>query len=91
MSTPDASAVQKWVNDLDSEKFSIRDKAAKELKLLGESAGLHLEAILAGNPSSEASSAASNACSPKLSRLESLPIERWKSWNELATMSRSRF
>lgn len=51
--SPDANKVQKWLKDLDSEEFSEREKATKELKLLGDAAEPYLRSALAGNPSAE--------------------------------------
>jgi hypothetical protein len=49
----DAKKVPKWIADLDSEEFSEREKATRELKLLGDAAEPFLRSALAGTPSEE--------------------------------------
>ena len=53
VTTPDAGTVQRWINDLDNEKFAIRDRAAKGLQGLGEAAAPLLQAALGGKLSIE--------------------------------------
>ncbi|HEV3386155.1 MAG TPA: hypothetical protein VG097_15145, partial [Gemmata sp.] len=54
VAAPDAKRVQKWIADLDSEEFSEREKATRELRLLGDAAEPFLRSALAGTPSEEA-------------------------------------
>jgi RNA polymerase sigma factor (sigma-70 family) len=49
----DDRQVAKWLTDLDSDEFEVRDKAAKELDRLGELAQPALRKALAGRPSAE--------------------------------------
>jgi RNA polymerase sigma factor (sigma-70 family) len=49
----DHRQVAKWVTDLDSDEFAVRDRAAKELYELGELAESPLRKALAGRPSAE--------------------------------------
>jgi hypothetical protein len=50
----DAKLVQRLLTDLDSEQFETREKAAKELALLGERIDPILRRVLEGNASEEA-------------------------------------
>jgi WD40 repeat protein len=50
---PDAGRVAKWITDLNSPRFRVRDEAAKALANLGELAGPTLEKALAAPPSVE--------------------------------------
>jgi RNA polymerase sigma factor (sigma-70 family) len=49
----DASKIDKWIADLDSEKFAVRKQAAEELEKLGPLARQALEDVLKGQPSLE--------------------------------------
>jgi RNA polymerase sigma factor (sigma-70 family) len=50
----DDRQVARWVADLDSDDFAVREKATKELERLGESAEPALRKALSGEPSAEA-------------------------------------
>jgi hypothetical protein len=49
----DAGRIEQLLADLDSERFAVRDKAARELEELGDVAEPALRATLAGKPSPE--------------------------------------
>jgi RNA polymerase sigma factor (sigma-70 family) len=49
----DDRQVAKWVSDLDSDEFAVRDRAAKELDMLGELAESALRKAMTGRPSAE--------------------------------------
>jgi hypothetical protein len=49
----DPQQVAKWLADLDSEDFEKRERAARELKKLGDSAEPHLLAALEGKPTAQ--------------------------------------
>jgi hypothetical protein len=49
----DTQKIDQWIQDLDSEKFAVRDQATRELEKLGEQAVPALEKVLAGQPSLE--------------------------------------
>jgi hypothetical protein len=49
----DAKQVRRWIADLDSERFSTRAAAARDLEKLGDRAGPALREVLAGKPSAE--------------------------------------
>lgn len=53
MTTVDTQRIEQLIADLDSDTFTVRDAASKELETLGEQAGAALEKALAGNPSAE--------------------------------------
>src|SRR5262249_10241252 len=48
-----AGKIAQWIKDLDSDEFTVRDKAAGELRQLGEPAVPALRQALTGNPSAE--------------------------------------
>jgi hypothetical protein len=50
----DKKAARKWIADLGSDDFKIRDRASQELAELGPAAAAELRAALAGKPSAEA-------------------------------------
>jgi RNA polymerase sigma factor (sigma-70 family) len=64
---PGADQVRRLVADLDSERFAVRDQAARELEQLGEPAAPVLRQALEGRPSAEVRR-----------RLEGL-LEQWES------------
>lgn len=49
----DAKQLERWLTDLDSAEFIVREGAAKELEKLGNAAGPALQKALAGKPSAE--------------------------------------
>jgi WD40 repeat protein len=49
----DAKRVRRWIADLDSDQFTVRTAAVKELEKLGDRAAPALRAALAGQPSAE--------------------------------------
>jgi WD40 domain-containing protein len=51
---PDAATVARWVSELDSPTFRVREKASNNLATMGESAREQLEAGLKSAPSAEA-------------------------------------
>jgi WD40 repeat protein len=51
---PPAARVEKWIGDLDSPRFAVRDRAARELEALGELAEPALRQALQKKPSAEA-------------------------------------
>jgi hypothetical protein len=53
-SSADAKQVRRWIDDLDSSTFTVRDQATKELEKLGREAAPVLREALAGKPSAEA-------------------------------------
>jgi hypothetical protein len=50
---PDAKQLDRWLKDLDSDSFAVRDKARQELENLGHAASPALRKALAGKPSAE--------------------------------------
>jgi hypothetical protein len=54
ISRPDAKAIARWIADLDSDDFTLREKATEELRKLGENAGPVLRQTLESKPSAEA-------------------------------------
>jgi hypothetical protein len=50
---PDRRQLERWLADLDSEEFAVREEAARELEKLEEAAGPALRACLQGKPSAE--------------------------------------
>jgi hypothetical protein len=70
-STPDVQEITRWISDLDSDRFAIRDKASKELAKMGEQVKAALQKELAGNPSPEVRQAIERL----LSRLEQPSLE----------------
>jgi hypothetical protein len=50
---PDPQKLEQWIKDLDSDKFTTRDQASRELEKLGELAVSPLEKLLAGQPTLE--------------------------------------
>ena len=50
---PDPERLQKLIADLDSEQFTVRDQATKELEALGDLAGPALRKSLEGDPPPE--------------------------------------
>src|SRR5438874_3205783 len=49
----DEKAIKRWIGDLDSERFAVRDAAVKELAKLGNAAGAEFRRVLDGKPSAE--------------------------------------
>src|SRR5262245_12694768 len=47
---PDASKIGQWLADLEGRKFSVRDRATRELEKLGDLAVPALQKVLAGQP-----------------------------------------
>jgi len=47
---PDADRLRRWVADLSSDRFAVREKAQQELARLGDVAGPALEQALEGKP-----------------------------------------
>jgi hypothetical protein len=50
----DVKQIEKWVADLDSDKFALREKASVELATAGEPAIAYLQRLLEKSPSAEA-------------------------------------
>jgi WD40 repeat protein len=50
----DIGKIQRWIEDLDSNKFAERERASQELGLILDEAEGHLKKALLGNPSAEA-------------------------------------
>ena len=49
----DQTKIQKWITDLDSQTFAIRQTAAKELEKVGDQVQVPIQKALNGNPSLE--------------------------------------
>ena len=49
----DEKQIKRWIGDLDSDQFAVRDAAFKELANLGNAAGAELRRVLDGRPSAE--------------------------------------
>jgi WD40 repeat protein len=50
----DPQQTERWIKDLDSDQFAVRDKAGRELEALEETAAPALRKVLQGQPSAEA-------------------------------------
>jgi HEAT repeat protein len=50
----DAKQVQRWLEDLDSNEFQVREKATRQLEKLGHAIGPAVRQTLKGQPSAEA-------------------------------------
>jgi hypothetical protein len=50
----DVPTVQRWIRDLDSDKYADRERASQELAWIVDEAGPHLTKALEGSPSAEA-------------------------------------
>ena len=65
---PDADQVRRWIRDLDSDRFAVRDRAVAELAKLGDAAEPALRQALRDRPSLEKTgSTSARGSSPLLS------------------------